>query len=359
MKTTRSFLAAKAAILVLTGLSWMGRADGVAGDQVTLQGAGATFPAPLYAKWLADYNAGHPGARVDYQAIGSGGGIKGITDRTIDFGASDAPLTEEQLRAAPGKLIHIPTVSGPVVLAYNLAGVKEITLDGAALAGIYLGEITKWNDPKLKALNSGNPLPDLDIIVAHRSDGSGTTWIFTNYLSKVSPAWSKKVGNATSVRWPVGIGGKGNPGVAQAVRNAEGAIGYVELAYAESAGLRFARQINHAGKPVRASIQGVVDAAANSASSLPEDLRISITDAPGDGSYPICGFTYLLVYEDLSYLRDAAKARELMAFLHWCVHEGQEMAKDLQYARLPAAIQAKVDEKLAGVIYEGKPASAK
>jgi len=353
-------MALGASLSVLACLSFAGDAatPGLQEKPVALQGAGATFPAPLYTKWISEYNATAKTARVDYQAIGSGGGIKGITDRTIDFGASDAPLTDEQLGAAPGKLLHIPTVSGPVVLAYNLKNVKEMTLDGAALAGIYLGEITKWNDKKLAALNPGATLPDLDIIVVHRSDGSGTTWIFTNYLSKVSPAWKQRAGNATSVKWPAGIGGKGNPGVAQEVKQTEGAIGYLELAYAESAGLHFARQINRAGKPVLASIEGVVEAAANSATSVPEDLRLNITDAPGEKSYPICGFTYLLLYEDLSYFGNGAKARELLRFVHWCCHEGQEMAKDLKYARLPEALQKKLDEKLAGVIFKGKPALA-
>jgi phosphate transport system substrate-binding protein len=360
MKHPRSWSALAAGLSALTVLALAGRAASAEGPRapVSLQGAGATFPAPLYAKWVAVYNASEQGARVDYQPIGSGGGIKGITDRTIDFGASDAPLTEEQLGAAPGKLLHIPTVSGPVVLAYNLGDVRQLTLDGATLAGIYLGEITNWSDPKLAALNAGVRLPNLDIIVVHRSDGSGTSWIFTNYLSKVSPVWKTRVGNATSVKWPVGIGGKGNPGVAQEVKNTEGAIGYLELAYAESAKLHFAAQINRAGKPVRASVPSVVEAAANSAESIPEDLRITITDAPGDGSYPICGFTFLLIYEDLSYFNDANKARELVRFIYWCCHQGQEMAKDLQYARLPQALQKKVAEKLATVSFKGKPASA-
>jgi phosphate transport system substrate-binding protein len=361
MKMMRALLSVSLPFVVLAGPSFVPRAEEALAQEkpIPVQGAGATFPAPLYAKWVTEYNSGRKEARVDYQAIGSGGGIKGITDRTLDFGGSDAPLTDEQLRAAPAKVLHIPTVAGPVVLSYNLAGVKELTLDGASVAGIYLGEIRKWNDRRLQALNPGVTLPDADIIVAHRSDGSGTTWIFTNYLSKVNPAWRKQVGNATSVKWPVGIGGKGNPGVAQAVKNTGGGIGYLELAYAESAGLPYARQINKAGKAVLASIQGVVDAAALSESAVPSDLRVSITDAPGDESYPICGFTYLLLYEDLSYLKDAAKARELVHFVHWCCHEGQDFAKDLHYARLPDVIQAKADELLGEVTFDGKPVLGK
>jgi phosphate transport system substrate-binding protein len=362
MKTIRFWGSAIMLVGILADASFVGRAEGAPTQEkpVLLQGAGATFPAPLYAKWERDYNASRKEARVDYQPIGSGGGIKAITDRTVDFGASDAPLTDEQLRAAPGALLHIPTVAGPVVLSYNLAGVKELTLDGAAVAGIYLGEIRKWNDRRLSALNPGLSLPDQDIIVVHRSDGSGTTWIFTNYLSKVSATWRKQVGNATSVKWPVGIGGKGNPGIAQAVKNSGGGIGYLELGYAESAGLPYAAQVNRAGKPVRASIQGVTDAAALSLSEMPDDMRVSITDAPGDGSYPICGFTYLLLYQDLSYLKDGTKARELVRFVRWCCHEGQDMAaKDLHYARLPAAVQAKADEILDAVTFDGKPLLAK
>jgi phosphate transport system substrate-binding protein len=361
MTMKRVLVSAAFTVVVLARPSFVGQAQGAPTQEkpIFLQGAGATFPAPLYAKWIADYNSGRKEVRVDYQAIGSGGGIKGITDRTVDFGGSDAPLTDEQLRAAPGRLLHVPTVAGPVVLSYNLAGVTGLTLDGATLAGIYLGEIRKWNDHRLQALNPAVSLPNADIIVVHRSDGSGTTWIFTNYLGKVSPAWRKQAGNATSVKWPVGIGGKGNPGVAQAVKNSAGAIGYLELAYAENAGLPYARQINKAGKPVQASIEGVVHAAAMSGSAIPSDLRLSITDAPGDESYPICGFTYLLLYEDLTYLKDGAKARELVRFVRWCCHEGQDSAKDLHYARLPEGIQEKGDEVLGRVTFDGKPVLGK
>ncbi|MBI3828583.1 MAG: phosphate ABC transporter substrate-binding protein PstS [Planctomycetes bacterium] len=369
MRTTAhalAFLLYAAGLLALTSCgepkpaAWSNPVKNTGGDgAASVQGAGATFPAPLYSKWIADFNGNNPNLKVDYQAIGSGGGIKGITDRTVQFGGSDAPLSDEQIKAVPAKILHVPMVSGPVVLVYNLKGIQDVKLDGAATAAIYLGEIKKWNDPQLAALNPGVALPDKDIIVAHRSDGSGTTWIFTNYLAKVSEKWKKEVGNETSVKWPAGIGGKGNPGVAQVVENSEGGIGYVELAYAESAKLPYATQINKAGKPVRASIESVVEAAKNSVSAFPEDMRVSITDATGDASYPICGFTYLLIYEDLSYLKNPQQAELLMKYVNWCVHDGQALAKDLNYARLPPEVQKKVEEKLAKVVCDGKPVLGK
>jgi phosphate transport system substrate-binding protein len=319
----------------------------------TLQGAGATFPAPLYAKWVDEFNAHHANIRVDYQPIGSGGGIKGITDRTIDFAGSDAPMTDEQLKEAPAPILHIPAVSGPVVLTYNLPEVKELTLNGEVLADIFLGKVKQWNDPKIAALNQNAKLPDTEIYVVHRSDGSGTSWIFTNYLSKVSPVWKEQVGNATSVHWPVGIGGKGNAGVAKAVQTTYGSIGYVELAYAKSGGLPFAAQINKAGKRVVASIPGVIAAAKNSENKFPDDLRVSITDAPGDDSYPICGFTYLLIYKDLSYLGSEEKAQALLTYIQWGLHEGQKFAEP-DYAPLPADAQSLIAEKLKSVTFNGK-----
>jgi phosphate transport system substrate-binding protein len=333
----------------LVGMAGIARAE-----NVEIHGAGATFPAPLYAKWTADFNKANASVKVDYQAIGSGGGIKGITDRTVQFAGSDAPMTDEQLKAAPGKILHIPTVAGPVVMIYKLEGVQSLNLNGETIAEIYLSKITKWNDPKLVALNSGVQLPDKDIVVVHRSDGSGTSWIFTNYLSKVSADWKKSVGNATSVKWPAGLGGKGNDGVAQAVQNADGGIGYVELAYAENAKLLYATQINKAGKPVRGSVEGVVEAAKNSITEFPDDMRVSITDAAGDASYPICGFTYLLVYEDLSYLKNKEQATQLLNYINWAEHDGQEMAKP-NYARLPAEVQKKVEEKLKTIVFDGQP----
>ncbi len=322
------------------------------GASVELHGAGATFPAPLYAKWIAQYNTLSSSVKADYQAIGSGGGIKGITDKTVQFAGSDAPLTDEQLKAAPG-VLHLPTVAGPVVVVYNLPEAKNLTLNGDVLAEIFLGKITKWSDPKIAALNAGVQLPATDITVVHRSDGSGTTWIFTNYLSKVSADWKAAAGFATSLKWPTGLGGKGSDGVAQNVQNAAGSIGYAELAYAENAKLPYATMINKAGKPVRPTVESVIEAAKNS-SDFPDDLRLSITDAPGDGSYPISGYTYLLVYEDLSYLKNIDQATQIVTFINWGVHEGQAMAKPA-YAPLSPELQTKVEAKLKSVKFDGKP----
>jgi phosphate transport system substrate-binding protein len=348
-------------MIALTFLSGCGSPDRPAAStgtgpqtsgSVELHGAGATFPAPLYAKWTSEFNKLHPNVKVDYQAIGSGGGIKGITDRTVQFAGSDAPMTEEQLKAVSGPVLHLPTVAGPVVIVYNLPEIKTLTLSGEVLAEIFLGKITKWNDPKIAAANSSAKLPATDIVVAHRSDGSGTTWIFTNYLSKISPEWSKSVGNATSVKWPTGLGGKGNDGVAQSVQNAAGGIGYVELAYAQNAKLPYAMMINKAGKAVEATIDGVVEAAKNSA-EIPADMRVSITDAPGDAAYPICGYTYLLVYEDLTYLKNKDQEAELVNFINWCIHDGQSLAKPA-YAPLSAELQKKVEAAVKTLKIDGK-----
>ena len=327
---------------------------GARAESVTIQGAGATFPAPLYAKWIEAYNKANPNTKIDYQAIGSGGGIKGITDRTVQFAGSDAPMTDDQLKGAPAPVLHIPTVSGPVVMIYNLPTVKELKLDGSVIAEIFMGKITKWNDPKIAALNSGVELPAKDIVVAHRSDGSGTSWIFTNYLSKVSDAWKTKVGNATSVKWPVGLGGKGNDGVAAAVKGTEGGFGYTELAFAEKSKLPYATQINKNGKPVIASVDGVVAAAKNSVAQFPPDMRVSITDATGDDSYPICGFTYLLVYQDMSYLKNKDQATEVLKFIQWGITDGQAMAKP-NYSPLPAEVQEKVTAALKTIVFDGQP----
>ena len=319
---------------------------------VEFHGAGATFPAPLYATWTSEFNKLKPNVKVDYQAIGSGGGIKGITDRTVQFAGSDAPMTEEQLKAVPAPVLHLPTVAGPVVIVYNLPEVKTLTLDGPVLAEIFLGKIAKWNDAKIAALNAGANLPATDIVVAHRSDGSGTTWIFTNFLAKVSADWKSSVGNATAVKWPTGLGGKGNDGVAQSVQNAVGGIGYVELAFAQNAKLPYAKMVNKAGKTVEASIDGVEEAAKNS-SEIPADMRISITDAPGDASYPICGYTYFLVYTDLTYLKNSEQESSVVDFIKWCVHDGQNLAKPA-YAPLSAALQKKVDEAIATLKVDAK-----
>jgi phosphate transport system substrate-binding protein len=328
-----------------------------AADSIAIQGMGATFPAPLYSKWIDAFNKEHVDTKVDYQAQGSGAGIKAITDHTVQFAGSDAPMTESQLSAAPG-ILHLPTVAGPVVLITHHPKITApLVLDGEIVADIYNGKITTWNDPKIVARNPGVVLPSDDIVVVHRSDGSGTTYIFTNYLSKVSAEWKKDVGNATSVKWPVGLGGKGNAGVAAAVVGSNSSIGYVELAYAKSDktnSFTVCKMINHDGKVVEASIAGVNEAA-KSSGEVPDDLRISITDAPGAGSYPICGFTYMLIYQDLSYLKNPAQAQHLIEFIHWCEHDGQSMASP-DYASLSDSMRAKVDAKLKSVVVDGKPA---
>jgi phosphate transport system substrate-binding protein len=338
-------LAAAAAVLSLTPAL---RAE------TRIQGAGATFPAPLYQKWVEAYNKLHPDVKIDYQAVGSGGGIKGITDRTVQFGASDAPMSADQEKAAPAKLLHLPTVAGPEVMIYNLPGVATLKLNGEVIADIYGKKIRTWNDPRIAALNAGVALPASPIVVAHRSDGSGTTYIFTDYLSKVSPEWNEKVGKGTAVEWPVGIAAKGNDGVAAAVKNTAGGIGYVEYAFAKKNNIPFATQLNKDGKEVPPSIDAINAAAAASLSSFPEDMKVSITNAPGADSYPICGFTYLLVYQDLSYLKDKATAAAVLDFIKWCETDGQEMAADLGYAKLPKDAQTKVLEKLKTIQFNGE-----
>jgi phosphate transport system substrate-binding protein len=341
--------------LVVAGLMLAG--VGVAQAETRIQGGGASFPAPLYAKWTAAFNEANKnvGVTVDYQQSGSGAGIKGLTDRTLDFAGSDAPLTDAQEKALPATALHIPSVAGPEVMIYNVAEIKgQLTLDGATVANIFLGKITKWDDAAIKKLNPNIALPSKDIVVVHRADGSGTTYIFTNYLAKVSADWKDTVGNGASVKWPTGQGGKGNPGVADVVKRVDGAIGYVEYAYAKSNQLAYAAQVNKAGKTVTASIEGVEAAAAESLKELPADLKISITDAPGDASYPICGFTYLLVYQDLGYFKDKTKAEWLVKYIDWCVTDGQALAKDVGYAKLPADVAKKVDEKIRSIKFDGQ-----
>ncbi len=322
---------------------------------MTLTGAGATFPYPLYSKWFDVYEK-QTGVRINYQSIGSGGGIQQITQRTVDFGASDAPMSDEQLAAAPGKLLHIPTVIGAVVITYNLPGIdKGLRLTPATLAGIYLGDITRWNDPAIARDNPGLKLPDTAIAVVHRSDGSGTTNIFTDYLSTVSPAWKQRVGKGTSVNWPVGLGGKGSEGVTGQVKQTPGAIGYVELAYAAQNQLPYASVQNQAGRFIEPTLESTTAAAAGAAQAMPADLRVSIVNAPGEQSYPIAGFTYLLVYQEQS---DQAKGAALVDFLWWALHDGQQYAKDLFYAPLPAEVVQKAAAQVSSITYQGKPLRA-
>jgi phosphate transport system substrate-binding protein len=310
-----------------------------------LTGAGATFPNPIYTKWFDAY-AKATGVRINYQSIGSGGGIRQFTEGTVDFGATDGPMNDQQIAADKGKVLHVPTVMGAVVVTYNLPALGKTALkfDGPTIADVFLGRITRWNDPRISALNPGVKLPNLDIIVVHRSDGSGTSFIFTDYLSKISADWKSKVGNATSVQWPTGLGGKGNEGVTQQVKQSEGAIGYVELIYALSNGLPAAELKNADGKFVEATLKSV--SAAASSSKLPPntDFRVSITNAPGADAYPISSFTWLLVHKESP---DTARARQLRAFLHWMLRpEAQRMAADLHYAPLPVPVIELVEQRL-------------
>jgi phosphate transport system substrate-binding protein len=323
-----------------------------AGAQLLMNGAGATFPYPIYSKWFDEYAKVDPSVRFNYQSIGSGGGIRQITARTVDFGASDGPMTDDQLKKAPGDLLHIPTVLGAVVPTYNLPGSPKVRFTPDALAGIFLGKITKWNDPKLAAANPGVALPDQAILVVHRSDGSGTTYIWVDYLAKVSKEWEQKVGVGTSVNWPVGLGGKGNEGVAGQIKNTPGAIGYIELAYAIKNNLPAASVRNGAGKFVEPSIASTTAAAAGAARSMPADFRVSLTNSPGDAAYPIASFTWLLVYRDQP---DEAKGKALVKFLWWMIHDGQKYTADLLYAPLPAPVVKQIEAMLAQITYQGKP----
>jgi phosphate transport system substrate-binding protein len=306
-----------------------------------INGAGATFPYPIYSKWFDEYAKVDPSVRFNYQSIGSGGGQKQIMAQTVDFGASDGPMSDDNLAKAPGKLLHIPTVAGAVVMSVNLPGTPALILDGNTIADIYLGNIKKWNDPKIAALNPGVKLPDNDIVVVHRSDGSGTTYIFTDYLSKVSPEWKQKVGNNTSVKWPTGLGAKGNEGVSGQVKQVPGAIGYVELIYALQNKMDFAQVKNAAGKLVKPSLESVT--AALSTAEIPDDFRFSMTNAPGPDAYPICGATWLLVYQDQ---KDPAKGKKLVEFLKWAITKGEGMAKALDYAPLPDSVQQRVLKRI-------------
>jgi phosphate transport system substrate-binding protein len=322
-----------------------------ASSEVRLQGAGATFPNPIYQKWFSDYNKLTPGAKFDYQSIGSGGGIKQIISRTVDFGGSDAPMKDEELKSAPGEILHIPTVLGAVVLTYNLPGVSaELKLSSEAIAGIFLGTIQKWNDPQIASLNEGVNLPAEPISVVHRSDGSGTTFVFTDYLSKVSPQWKEKVGAGTSVEWPAGLGAKGNEGVTAQVKQTPNTIGYVELIYAEENKLAVASVKNSAGEIIRPALASITAAAAGAASQMPDDLRVSITNSPGKDAYPIAAFTYLLVYRDQ---QDKAKGKALVDFLWWAIHDGQQIAGAKNYAPLPKEVVERAEQKIKSISHQG------
>jgi phosphate transport system substrate-binding protein len=322
-----------------------------ASAQMLMNGAGATFPYPIYSKWFDEYIKVDSSVRFNYQSIGSGGGIRQITARTVDFGATDGPMTDEQLKAAPGELFHIPTVLGAVVATYNLPGSPKLQFTPDVLADIFLGKVTKWNDARLTAANPGVSLPNQPIVVVHRSDGSGTTYIWVDYLSKVSPEWAQKVGRGTSVNWPVGLGGKGNEGVAGQVKNTPGALGYVELAYAVQNKLPVAAIRNQAGKFVEPTIESTTAAAA-AVTDMPADFRVSLTNPPGAEAYPVASFTWLLVYKEQP---DETKGRALVKFLWWASHEGQKYPKDLLYAPLPAPVVKQIESKLREVRFQGKP----
>jgi phosphate transport system substrate-binding protein len=316
-------------------------------DAQLVNGAGATFPFPLYSKWFSEYNKLHPEQKFNYQSIGSGGGVKQITEKTIHFGASDAPMSEAELAKAPG-VLHIPTCLGAIAVVYNGAP-DGLHLSGDVVADIFLGKITKWNDPRILAMNAGVKLPDAAIIVVHRSDGSGTTAVFTDYLGKVSPAWKTQVGAAKSVKWPVGLGGKGNEGVTGFVKSTPASIGYVELAYAKQNKLPLASIKNADGAFVAPSPESTSEAAAGA--TVPADYRVSITDAKGKGSYPISAFTYLLVYKDQT---DPQIGKALGQFLWWAIHDGQKLAAPLDYASLPKALVTKIEATLKSITSQGK-----
>lgn len=309
-----------------------------ASAQTALNGAGATFPYPMYSKWFSEYNKKHPGVQINYQSIGSGGGIRQVMAGTVDFGATDGPMTDEQLGKAKTKILHIPSVLGAVVPAYNIPGVNaELKFTGEVLANIFLGKISTWNDPAIAKLNPGVNLPSQPIVVVHRSDGSGTTFIFTDYLSKVSPEWKSAVGKGTSVSWKTGMGGKGNEGVAGYIRNIKGSIGYVELIYALQNKIAYGSVQNAAGNFVKASLESTTAAAASA--EMPADFRVSITNAPGKQAYPIASFTWLLVPQQS---KDGNKGRIIREFIEWMASEGQSLASQLSYAPLPKEVAAKV-----------------
>jgi phosphate transport system substrate-binding protein len=354
--TARFRIGGGAALVALAVLLLMPLTTAAQGT-ITLNGAGASFPNPFYSKAFSEYTKINPGVRVNYQSVGSGAGVKQLTEKTVDFGGSDFPMTDDQLKAVggPEAVVHVPTTLGAVAITYNLPSFTQpVNLDGPTLADIFLGNVTKWNDDKIKALNSGVDLPDTDIAVVHRSDGSGTTNIFSNYLSTVSDDWKSKVGVGPSLNWPVGVGGQGNEGVAGQIKQLEGAIGYNELAYAKQNNIAFANIKNSSGAFVPASPAGATACAAAVASTIPDDLRITISGCTGDDAaiYPISGFSWIILYTDQS---DAAKGKALVDLLEWLIHDGQQYGKDLDYAPLPQDIVDRGEAKLMTVTSGGQP----
>jgi phosphate transport system substrate-binding protein len=320
----------------LTAFVTLALGAGLAAQKMSINGAGATFPYPIYSKWFSEYNKLHSNVEINYQSIGSGGGIRQVTNQTVFFGASDGPMTNDQLLAAPGKLLHFPTVMGGVVPSYNLPEVSAtLKFTGPLLADLYLGKITRWNDQAIAKVNPGVTLPNLPVTIVHRSDGSGTTYIWTDYLKKVSPEWKTRVGNATSVNWPVGLGGAGNEGVSGLVKQTPGALGYVELIYALQNKISYGPVQNLAGAFVAATVASVTAAAAEAAKSMPADFRVSITNAPGKDAYPISSFTWMLFYETP---KDKAMAKTMVEFMQWALGDGQKFCEPLGYAPLPGEV---------------------
>jgi phosphate transport system substrate-binding protein len=325
-------------LVVLSLLFALAATAGAQSSPLLLNAAGATFPYPIYSKWFDVYHTAHPNIQINYQSIGSGGGIRQLQAGTVDFGASDGPMSDDQLAQSKIKILHFPTVLGAVIPTYNIAGVSgDLNFTQKSLAGIYLGTITKWNDPEITKANPGVKLPGEDIVVMHRSDGSGTSYIFTDFLSKASDDWKNKVGKGTSVNWPVGLGGKGNEGVTGLVKQTPNSIGYVELIYAVQNNIPYGKVQNAAGKFVKADLAGVTAAAA-SVKDMPEDFRVSITNAPGATSYPISSFTWLLIPAQIS---DAGKRDAIKDFLKWMLVDGQKFNEGLSYAQLPKSVVSK------------------
>ena len=341
------------AVALVLGLVPTARAE------TRLQGAGATFPNPIYQRWVTEYQKLKPDVKIDYQSIGSGGGIKGITEKTIDFAGSDAPMNKKEVAAAGGEVVHIPTVAGAVVPAYNLQGITDLNLSGPVIADIYQGKITKWNDPKIAELNEGKQLPDVAITPVWRTDGSGTTFVFTNYLAGQSDEFKNSIGMGKQVKWPAGQGGKGNEGVAAAVQQTPGAIGYVEANYATANKIPFAAVKNQAGKFVKASPQSVSAAGEGAVNKMGKTLAVDIWNQPGESAYPISAFTYIIVYKDLGYLKDQNKARALVDFLKWATNEGQSYAGEMDYAPLSDGVKKKAEDAIKTLSWEGQAVATK
>ncbi len=346
MRSVRSALALTA---VLAGAA----TTALAQSEIRLTGAGATFPYPIYSKWVLEYTKTRPNVEINYQSIGSGGGIRQFMDRTVDFGATDGPMSDSQITAVRGNVLHVPTVLGAVVPVYTIPNVtQQLRFTPEVLAGIFLGQITRWNDSRIAAANPGVTLPNRDIIVVHRSDGSGTTFVWTDYLSKVNADWARRVGRGTSVNWPVGLGGRGNEGVASTVRRTPGAIGYVELVYAVQNRMPFGLVRNRAGSFVEATLGSTTAAAGGERWPADTDFRVSITDADEADAYPVASFTWILIPREMT---NAANARALLEFLWWATHEGQRFATELGYAPLPQPVVRLVEARLKAVTVSGRP----